>query len=143
MKILPHRLVQNHRNLCSQNQRANCSPRSEVKLVRNQAFSHRNLQRHHQQQHQHGKKKPRILKRSQLLLMKMLLQSKNHQEKRLIPRRNKLFLILMKLKKSLPQYLKSSQLQVKLVKCLVKHTFHNFKDNSKKRRTQGKAQRMN
>ena len=135
---------QNHKlqdNQFSQSQRVSFSQRWVARQVRNQAFSHRNLQRPHRQHHQAGKKNRRTSRRFQLPLMKTQQLLKNIDRRCQLKRTD--HLTLMKLRKSLPLFHKSSQPPVRLVKCLVRHTFRNFKDNSKTRRMQGKTQRLN
>ena len=121
-------VVQNHRNLLSQNQRVRSSPRSEVKQVRSQAFSHRN-QKHHLLQHLHGEKKKGISRKLKLPLKKMQVLRLN-KLRRLYQPKKRHQLISMKLRKSLHLFLKSNQLPVKSVRCLARHIFLNSKDNS-------------
>ena len=122
-------------NQHSQNQKVNSSLRSVVKQqVRREAFSHRN-QRQHLLLLQVGNK-PRILRKPHLPLKKMLVPPKYKKSFQLPKNRHQL--ILMKLRKLLLPYLKSSQPLVKLVRCQVRHTFHNFRDSFKMRKMQGK-----
>ena len=136
--------AQNHKlqdNQFSQSQRVSFFLKLAARQVRNQAFSHRNQQRHHRQHHQAGKKNRRTSKKFQLQLMKTQQLSKNKERRCQLKRMD--HLIQMKLRKLLLLFHKSSQPPVRLVKCLVRHTFRNFKDNSKMRRKQGKTQRLN
>ena len=133
------KLDQNHKyqdNLLSQNQRANFSLRSVPKQARSQAFSHRN-QQNKSLKPVDGKKNKRI--------SKMLLSTSRkplplkHQLRRPQLKIKRDHLIWMKPRRSSLQYLKSSHQPVRLVRCLVRLTSHNFRSNYMRRRKQGKA----
>lgn len=74
-----------------------------------------------------------LIGRLEILKIKTQQQRKKQELEVLIMKKNN-HSILMKLKRSLHLFLKLSQPRVSLVKCLVRHTFHNFRDNLTKKK---------
>lgn len=99
----------------SLNQRVKLHPKL---AARSQAFSP------HYPSNRLSNGKLRILKMHRLKFVKTLFYKKNMM---LDQKKNQL--ISMKLKISWHQFLRSSQLPVRLVKCLARHIFHNFSIN--------------